>query len=156
MLHGNNIRRLLEETLSAVQTIVSDHESLYSSLLVSCTNGSIISYANSESTPPTYNSSYNNLKMMGLLVRDKWNEDQQDASAQSTRSCYNYEIDGAQNTTRIYAYELEDLHACVAQIPRSNLILLFIASGTYPHGLQVLKMKRALTAFSAMYGYKLD
>lgn len=155
MLHGKNIHHLLELTLSPVQTVVAEHEPLFSSLLVSCTNGSIISYANSDTAPTTYNNSSNNLKMMALLVRDKWNEDQQDPSAQATHSCYQCEAEDGE-VTRVYTYELEDLHACVAQIPRSDLLLLFIASSDYPYGLLVKKMKAALQAFSSMYGYKLN
>ncbi|SCV01732.1 LANO_0F13256g1_1 [Lachancea nothofagi CBS 11611] len=156
MLHGKNIHSLLQETLRPVHTLTSDHEALYSSIIVSGINGSIISYANSEVTPATYNKSSNNLKMMALLIRDKWNEDQLDSGAQTTSSCYRCELAEGMESTYIYTYELEDLHACVAQIPRSDLLLLFIASDQYPFGLEVLKLKSAINAFSSMYGYKLN
>ncbi|SCU89178.1 LAME_0E02476g1_1 [Lachancea meyersii CBS 8951] len=156
MLHGKNIQRLLKETLGAVSTMGSENEPLYSSILLSGINGSIISYANSDGTPTSYNKSGNNLKMMALLIRDKWNEDEQDANARKTASCYTCELADGSESTHIYTYELEDLHACVAQIPRSDLLLLFVASGKYPYGLEVLKMKSGLKAFSGMYGYKLN
>ncbi|SCU97428.1 LADA_0H06238g1_1 [Lachancea dasiensis] len=162
MLHGQNIHKLLTQTLRSVQTLTSDREEvLYSSILLSGLNGSIISYANREDTPASYNKSTNNLKMMSLLIRDKWNEDQMDPSAQSTSSCYTCELrtdpeDGNSEATHIYTYEIEDLHACVAQIPRSDLLLLFIGSGQYPYGLEVLKMKAALEGLASMQGYKLN
>ncbi|CEP62831.1 Slm4p LALA0_S06e04830g [Lachancea lanzarotensis] len=158
MLQGKNIQDVLQKTLKAVSTIGSDHGSLYSSILLSGINGSIISYANSDETPSSYNKSGNNLKMMALLIRDKWSEDQSDQSAQKTSSCYNVELDdgSAAASTHIYTYELEDLHACVAQIPRSDLLLLFVAGGEYPYGLEVLKMKFALKSFSSMHDYKLN
>ncbi|SCU83501.1 LAFA_0D03972g1_1 [Lachancea sp. 'fantastica'] len=156
MLQGKNIQDVLQKTLKPVSTIGSDHGPLYSSILLSGINGSIISYANSEETPTSYNKSGNNLKMMALLIRDKWNEDQSDQSAQKTSSCYAWELDNGSASTHIYTYELEDLHACVAQIPRSDLLLLFVAGGEYPYGLEVLKMKFALKSFSSMYDYKLN
>lgn len=91
---------------------------------------------------------------MALLIRDKWNEDERDTEEQATHSCYNFKIE--EESTKIYTYELEDLHACVAQIPRSSLLLLFIADAEYPYGLLVMKIKKALVAFRDMYGYKLE
>ncbi|SCU99763.1 LAMI_0G00650g1_1 [Lachancea mirantina] len=154
MLHGRHIKSLLTETLNPVQTQHSIQEALHSSLLISSDNGAIISYANTEPSSVGYNSSINNLKMMALLIKDKWSEDERDVSEQTTECCYTYDLE--RETTRIYTYELEDLHSCVAQLPRSNLLLLFIANPNYPYGLMVLKMKYAIGAFKDMFGYKLD
>ena len=100
--------------------------------------------------------SVNNLKMMSLLIRDKWSEDQAQTDDRPASNRYKYELDNTGLNTNIYTYEIEDLHACVAQIPQSDLLLLFIAGASYPYGLLVLKMKKSLLAFQDMYGYKLD
>lgn len=153
MLHSKNIRNVLRNTLSAVDSLTTTTGNLQSAILLSAVNGSIISYVNGEERLPNYNSSVNNLRMMALLIKDKWSEDEEESSMdEDIRYVYNFEGE----TTRIYTYELEDLHTCVAQIPRSDLLLLLIGGSQYPHGLLVLKMKYTLQAFSQMHGYKLE
>lgn len=93
--------------------------------------------------------------MMSLLIRDKWNEDEQQELLPA-RYDYTITVQEEPTTTHIYTYEIEDLHACVAQIPQSDLLLLFIADSNFPYGLLVMKIKGALEAFRDMYGYKLE
>lgn len=154
MFHSRNVKKLLEKTILPIETIDGSSYSIQSTVLLSCKTGSIISYVNSPKNHPTYNNSLNNIRMMALLIKDKWSEDESDVEEQNTFSCYHESYDNI--STRIYTYELEDLHTCVSQIPDSELLLLFIGESTYPYGLLAMKMKIALRSFTDIYGYKLE
>ncbi|EDO17029.1 hypothetical protein Kpol_1065p46 [Vanderwaltozyma polyspora DSM 70294] len=167
MLNSDNIRKVLSHTLEPVSIPSISYNSLYlqSSVLLSSSNGGVLSFAtlldstNGNGDPHALN----NLKMMGLLIRDKWSEDETAPEEQNTNSCYIYtipkesdqDVDESQST-RIYTYEIEELHACVAQIPKSDLLLLFIADKQYPYGLLVMKMKNILLSLKSLYGYTLE
>lgn len=157
IIQSQNVRKVLEATLKPVHIdyLSFDSSPLQSSILLSATNGAVLSYAASTSSTSNEMHSINNLKMMGLLVRDKWSEDEQEQRLQS-RYTHSVTLDKETATTNIYAYEIEDLHACTAQIPQSSLLLLFIADVEFPYGLLVMKMKGALEAFKDMYGYQLS
>ncbi|CCD22910.1 Slm4p NDAI_0A07560 [Naumovozyma dairenensis CBS 421] len=220
MIHADNIRQVLEATLKPIKirTLPIETPCLKSSLLLSALNGAIMAYANAdtdsgaifkddeddtqdtdEETQNTTSqaTTMNNLKMMSLLIKDKWSEDEKNPEAQTTNSCYIYDLKEKQNkdenitdqqekveqhqttdggsslqkptplptvegnvndkssSIRIYTYAVEDLHACVTEIPRSDLLLLFIADNSYPYGLLVLKMKALVSAVTDLYGYKL-
>ncbi|CCF57028.1 hypothetical protein KAFR_0C00320 [Kazachstania africana CBS 2517] len=158
MIDSANVKALLENTLNGIscQNVPFRTNALSSSVVLSSKNGSIISYAIDNSNPES-STSLSNLKMMSLLSKDKWNDDESQPSEQTTKSCYQYQWNakGTGYKTRIYTYEIEELHSCLAQIPGSDLILLFVADSSFPYGLLVLKMKQALLAFHDMYGYKL-
>lgn len=161
IIQSRNVRELLQTLLKPVNidSIQFKTNPLQSAVLLASTNGSVISFANSDDSKQD-NHSINNLKMMSLLIRDKWFVDESQTSDQASHSetCYRYKIepkDGDSLFTDIHTYEIEDLHACVAQIPQSELLLLFIAETGYPYGLLKLKMQKALLAFQDMYGYKL-
>lgn len=97
--------------------------------------------------------------MMCLLCKDRWSEDEQDLDQQSTKCCYRYQWqvnNGKSYETRIYSYEIEEMHVVVAHIPESDLIILFIANKDYPYGLLILKMKHAINSIDNLYGYKLS
>lgn len=164
MLYSGHIKKLLDRILEPVKTPLSTYE-LQSAVLLSAKTGSIISFASNSPQKPINNDSINNLKMMALLIREKWLEDEQDPDAQSTKSCYTISIEPNTSetnqilqpyTTHIYTCGLEDLHTCVAQVPDSDLLLLFIANSSVPYGLLVIKMKNVLPAFRDIFGYKLD
>ncbi|AET38380.1 Slm4p Ecym_2670 [Eremothecium cymbalariae DBVPG len=164
MLHSTNIKQLLQRTLEPTHTPVSTYQ-IQSAVLVSRKSGSIVSFVTNSVSKVPSNDSINNLKMMALLTKEKWSEDEQDPKAQATKSCYHVTINtpdsgsaasSSQTTSRIYTFELEDLHTCVAQIPGSDLLLLLIGDSSYPHGLLVMRLKSALGAFQDVYGYKLD
>lgn len=159
MLNSNNVKVFLENTLKPYDLHSVDFKttSLQSSILLTATNGGILSYAtsNSDVLKNSINeiNSVNNLKMMTLLIKDKWSEDENDTADQTSNSCYPIEIDSFK--TKIYTYEMENLHACVAQIPNSDLLLLFIADGTFPYGLLVFKIERAMRELTDLFGYRL-
>ncbi|EJS44805.1 YBR077C [Saccharomyces arboricola H-6] len=159
MLHSKNVKVFLENTLKPYDLHSVDFKtsSLQSSILLTATNGGIMSFATSNSDVPKNSineiNSVNNLKMMSLLVKDKWSEDENNTVEQPTNSCYPVEIESFK--TKIYTYEMEDLHACVAQIPNSDLLLLFIAESTFPYGLLVIKIERAIRELSDLFGYRL-
>ncbi|AAS54287.2 AGL204Cp [Eremothecium gossypii ATCC 10895] len=163
MLQSRSIKRLLQQTLEPTATPLSTYQ-LQSTVLLSSKTGSIVSFVSANPAHPTSGDALNNLKMMALLIKEKWSEDEHDPQAQATKSCYHVTVPARDDaaaaaaplTTRIYTCELEDLHTCVAQIPGSDLLLLFIADSLFPHGMLVLKMKSLLSAFSEVYGYKLD
>lgn len=157
IIQSRNVKTLLDTLLKPVEIepISFTTNPLQSSVLLASTNGSVISFSNSSSVNGDSHS-VNNLKMMSLLIRDKWSEDQAQTDDRPASNRYKYELDNTGLNTNIYTYEIEDLHACVAQIPQSDLLLLFIAGASYPYGLLVLKMKKSLLAFQDMYGYKLD
>ncbi|AMD22383.1 HGR044Wp [Eremothecium sinecaudum] len=164
MLHSGNLKQVLRRSLEPIKTPVSTYQ-IQSAVLLSAKTGSIVSFAGNDSNKTSNKENLNHLKMMALLIREKWAEDEQDPSAQATKSCYPTTIptssekqDGAVQsyTSRIYTCGLEDLHTCVAQIPGSDLLLLFIGDSAFPHGLLVMKMKNTLGAFKDVYGYKLD
>lgn len=157
IIQSKNVKALLEATTKPVhiQYLSYDSDPLQSSVLLATTNGAILAFATSTPTSPNESHSMNNLKMMSLLIRDKWNEDEEE-QVSPTRYDYTVTIEkGTTATTHIYTYEIEDLHACVAQIPQSDLLLLFIADADFPYGLLVMKIKGAMEAFRDMYGYKL-
>lgn len=156
IIQSQNVKALLETTLKPVHIgyLSFDSDPLQSSILLAATNGALLSFAISNSSVPNAMHSTNNLKMMSLLIRDKWSEDEQEQRLQS-HHFHSIVIDNETWTTNIYTYEIEDLHACTAQIPQSELLLLFIADVGFPYGLLVMKMKGALEAFRDMYGYKL-
>ncbi|CAI4058674.1 hypothetical protein N7582_001166 [Saccharomyces uvarum] len=159
MLHFENVKVFLENTLKSYDLSSIDFKTshLQSSILLTATNGGILSYATSDSSVPKNSineiNSVNNLKMMSLLIKDKWSEDENDPGEQSTKSCYPVEIDSFK--INIYTYEMEDLHACVGQIPNSDLLLLFLADNTFPYGLLVVKIEKALRELTDLYGYRL-
>lgn len=171
IIQSKNVKTLLETLLApvSIDSIAFKTSPLQSSILLASSNGSVLSFSNSSlDTNQNETRSVNNLKMMSLLIRDKWSEDENEnedqpknanGSADSvTNNRYKYEIKtekGETLTTTIYTYEIEDLHACVSQVPQSDLLLLFIADASYPYGLLAIKMKKALIAFKDMYGYKL-
>lgn len=157
IIQSRNVKTLLDTLLKPVEIkpISFTLNPLQSSVLLASTNGSVISFSNSSSVNGDSHS-VNNLKMMSLLIRDKWSEDQAQTDDRPASNLYKYELNNTGLNTNIYTYEIEDLHACVAQIPQSDLLLLFIADASYPYGLLVLKMKKSLLAFQDMYGYKLD
>ncbi|GAV55900.1 hypothetical protein ZYGR_0AZ00710 [Zygosaccharomyces rouxii] len=157
IIQSQNVKKVLEATLKPVHIdyLSFDSDPLQSSILLSATNGTVLSYAASQSSASSEMHSVNNLKMMGLLIRDKWSEDEQEQRLQS-RYTHSITVDKETVTTNIYTYEIEDLHACTAQIPQSGLLLLFIADVAFPYGLLVMKMKGALEAFKDMYGYQLS
>lgn len=158
IIQSRNVKLLLDALLKPVNidTISFTTNPLQSSVLLASTNGSVISFSNSDSASDDTHS-VNNLKMMSLLIRDKWSEDQAQLDERPASNRYNYSLDPQDPAllTNIYTYEIEDLHACVAQIPQSDLLLLFIADIGYPYGLLVMKMEKSLLAFKDMYGYKL-
>lgn len=162
IIQSRNVRKVLEALLKPVNIDVISFKTrpLQSAILLASTNGSVISFATSNDTKQD-NYSVNNLKMMSLLIRDKWSADESQVTDRSSPGETNYSkytIESNDNksiSTDIYTYEIEDLHACVAQLPQSELLLLFIADADYPYGLLVLKMQKALHAFKDMYGYKL-
>lgn len=156
MLHSRNIGRILNESLSPVK-ISSPYnftsEPLHSALLISSQNGAIISFATSGDTSNTKadvdnSHSINNLKMMSLLLRDKWAESQQ--HPETEMECYKCE-----NGAVILCYEIETLHCCLAQIPQSDLLVCAIGSSKYTYGLLKLKLQVILEAFSGINGYTL-
>ena len=159
MLHAKNVKGFLENTLKPYDLHSVDFKtsSLQSSMILIATNGGILSYATSNNDVPKNSineiNSVNNLKMMSLLIKDKWSEDENDTEEQHSNSCYPVEIDSFK--TKIYTYEMEDLHTCVAQIPNSDLLLLFIAEGSFPYGLLVIKIERAMRELTDLFGYKL-
>ncbi|QLQ80456.1 hypothetical protein HG537_0D04560 [Torulaspora globosa] len=156
VIQSRNVRELLHTLLKPVHidAVSFTTSPLQSAVLLASTNGSVISFASSDTTKQD-NHSVNNLKMMSLLIRDKWAVDE---SLVGEQTRYRHKIESQDNEnlfSDIYTYEIEDLHACVAQIPQSELLLLFIAETGYPYGLLKLKMQNALLAFKDMYGYKL-
>lgn len=159
VIQSRNVRELLQTLLKPVHIDAVSFKTspLQSAVLLASTNGSVISFASSDKQD---NHSVNNLKMMSLLIRDKWAVDESLANERSSpaETRYRHKIEteeGEALFSDIYTYEIEDLHACVAQIPQSELLLLFIAETGYPYGLLKLKMQKALLAFKDMYGYKL-
>ena len=200
MINSKNVKAILEQTLRPIK-LDNDFETpgLESSTLISSLNGSMLSYATATKTENNGSlelNSLNNLKMLSLLSKDKWSEDEQtmatataaatapDLSLSSTsfshadnnnnnnnnttnslhhqqqqkqlRFCYHYNVnDDPSHPTRIYTYEIEDLHTCIAQIPQSDLLLLLIADSKFPYGLLVMKMRATLRAFKDMFNYKL-
>lgn len=156
MINSKAVTQLLCElskpvTLTAVKF---QTEPLHSAVVVSSLNGALLSYF-------IYNqedSSLNNLKMMSLLCKDKWSEDEQDLKKQQTSSCYSYEwhADSTTYATRIYTYEIEELHVCLTRLPESDLLVIFFADRQYPYGLLVMKMKASLEAFANLSGYKMS
>lgn len=156
MINSKAITQLLTE-LSKPVTLTSvkfQTETLQSAVVVSSINGAILSYFINDQN----DKSLNNLKMMSLLCKDKWSEDEQDLSQQQTTSCYSHEwqIMDAEFKTRIYTYEIEELHVCLTHLPESDLIVIFFADTQYPYGLLVMKMKTSLESFASLYGYKLS
>ncbi|CCE65702.1 hypothetical protein TPHA_0M01270 [Tetrapisispora phaffii CBS 4417] len=175
MLNSKNIKEVLESTLDSIAIPLISYESnkLQSSALVSGTTGSVLSFAMSNTDENGFGSSdahsVNNVKVMSLLVKEKWVDDENTPSEQTTTSCYTYEIPKAATQgfgmdsdttepliTRVYIYELERLRACVAQLPKSDILLLFIASNEYPYGLLVKKMKASILSFRSLFEYKLE
>ncbi|QLL32199.1 hypothetical protein HG536_0C03670 [Torulaspora globosa] len=161
VIQSRNVRELLQTLLKPVRidAVSFTTSPLQSAVLLASTNGSVISFASSDTTKQD-NHSVNNLKMMSLLIRDKWSVDESLANDRSSpvETRYRHKIESEEDGklfSDIYTYEIEDLHACVAQIPQSELLLLFIAETGYPYGLLKLKMQKALLAFKDMYGYKL-
>ncbi|CCK72308.1 Slm4p KNAG_0J02270 [Huiozyma naganishii CBS 8797] len=159
MINSKNLKNLLSNTLAPVEleSVPFSTDSLQSAALISVANGAIISYANT-AQPGDSVSSLNNLKMMCLLCKDKWSEDEADLQSQSTKCCYRYQwqLDqGKPYETRIYTYEIEELRVCLAHLPESDLILVLFATQEYPYGLLVLKLKNCLKSFQNIYGYKL-
>ena len=100
--------------------------------------GSILWYVNGD-TPQTYNSSPTDLRMMALLIKDKWSDEKDSLPADA-----------------IHHFELGDLHIALSRIPESDLLLVFIAGHEFPNGMLGLKMKYALPAFHDLEGYKLS
>ena len=196
MINSKNVKAILEQTLRPIK-LDKDFETpgLESSALISSLNGSMLSYATATKTENSGNlelNSLNNLKMLSLLSKDKWSEDEQTIATTTTtavpdlslssssafshtdnnttatphhhqqqqqqqlRFCYHYNVnDDPSHPTRIYTYEIEDLHTCIAQIPQSDLLLLLIADSKFPYGLLVMKMRATLRAFKEMFSYKL-
>lgn len=159
MLNSQKIQALLQHFLRPVSIedpISFKTSSLQSVVLISSLNGAIISYANSDES----NTSISNLKMVCLLCKDRWSEDESNPEEQSTKCCYHYQWQmnsGRTYKTRIYTYEIEDMHVVMAYIPESDLIVLFTANkDDFPYGLMVLKMKQSLQSISNLYGYKLS
>lgn len=159
MLNSQKIKELLQHFLKPIslnEPISFKTPPLQSVVLISSINGAIISYAN---TDETANTSVNNLKMICLLCKDRWSEDESNLEEQSTKCCYRYQwqVDnGKPYETRIYTYEIEELHVVISHIPESDLILLFTAGKDFPYGLMVLKMKNLLQSINNLYGYKLS
>lgn len=172
IIQSQNVMDLLQKLLRPVSIDCVSFQSkpLQSAALLSKLNGSVLSF--STSAPTTEIHSINNLKMMSLLIRDKWAEDELVKQEQvdttnghatwppsNIKNCYQYETPSTEGgeplTTNIYTYEIEELHACVCQLPRSDLLLLFIAEASFPFGLLALKMQKAVTPFQGLHGYQL-
>ncbi|CCH62263.1 hypothetical protein TBLA_0G03260 [Henningerozyma blattae CBS 6284] len=91
MLHSENIHCVLEQSLSPVNlTTISFHAPpLQTAAILSKENGSILSFVNSSNSNDKYSNntsgnnvqSLNNLKMIGLLIKDKWHQDEFQLSA---------------------------------------------------------------------------
>lgn len=155
MIDATNVYNVLEQTLGPV-SLGDDNTkvSLQSSVLLSALNGSILSYAtNLSSSNDDDINSINNLKMMTLLCKDKWTENEND----SPEPHYTFKmVNNNENlVTNLYNYEIENLHTCIAQIPNSDLLLLFIANSNFPYGLLSLKMKFTLNSCKNLISYKL-
>ncbi|CCC71812.1 hypothetical protein NCAS_0I01440 [Naumovozyma castellii] len=112
MIHSANVKAVLEITLKPIdiKTLPYKSPSLQSSLLLSNINGSILSYATSsdanQSNLTTQATSLSNLKMMSLLIKDKWFEDEREYYTQlrekgtniasKSSNCYSYEVPSLQ------------------------------------------------------------
>lgn len=147
MIHSKNTQELLTRVLAGkkLKDGLSIPE-LHSVLLLSATTGSMISY--STSLDMKDNDAVNNLKIMGLLIKDKFVSDE-------NKQCEKgYLVDG-ETQQRIYTYEVEDLHCCGTRLPDSDILFVFLARREFPYGLLVMKMKASLNSFKQLSGYKL-
>ncbi|KAG0677224.1 hypothetical protein C6P41_000745 [Kluyveromyces marxianus] len=136
MLLSENIKGLLQETIKDAPLLEGKTPPIYTSMIIT-NRGSILWYVNNK-TPETYNSSVTNLKMMALLIKDKWCEDKDSVPVDT-----------------IHHFELEDLHIALSRIPDSDLLLVYIAGNEFPNGLLGLKLKYSLEAFRDLHGYRL-
>lgn len=137
MLISENIKELLKQTIKPVQLMEGETPPQYTSMIIT-TKGSIIWYVNGD-TPEKYNCSATNLKMMALLLKDKWVEDKDLVPVDT-----------------IHHFELEDLHVALTRIYDSELLLVFIAGDEFPNGMLGFKMKYALPAFHDLAAYQLS
>ena len=167
MIHGGNIQDLLEQTLKPISTsIISSNNnstdddnsliSIQSAILLSINNGSILSFAtnlnlNLNLIDSNINNNETSLKMMTLLCKDKWQENEND----EPESHYIYEYNNNLVETKLYNYEIENLHTCIARIPNSDLLFLLTADNQFPYGLLSLKMKFLLNNSTSLINYKL-
>lgn len=162
MLNSTNINDLLKQTLASVKIQAVDFEAppLRTSAILTKSNGSMVSFASfivTDDAEGEDTQSLNNIKMMSLLAKDKWQEDEvtEDSNSKSNVRTFEVKFNEKDYKTRIYTYEIEELHTAVAQIPESDLLIFFIAPSNYPYGLLVLKMQEALKVSRDLFGYKL-
>ena len=129
---------------------------LQSCALLSATNGALLLHAGTPAGTlgASPSAALNNLRMMALLCKDKWDNDteeeepsQEDTATQP--SVYTHA------GTRIHNYALEGLHAAVARIPGSELLLLCIAPAAFPYGLLARRAAAVLDACAGLRGYSL-
>ncbi|KAG0668552.1 hypothetical protein C6P45_004584 [Maudiozyma exigua] len=163
MIHGGNIQDLLEQTLRPISTSIissntnsTDNDdsliSIQSAILLSINNGSILSFAtNLNLIDSNINNNETSLKMMTLLCKDKWQENEND----EPESHYTYKYNNNLVETKLYNYEIENLHTCIARIPKSDLLFLLTADNQFPYGLLSLKMKFLLNNSTSLINYKL-
>lgn len=144
MIHSKNTQELLERVLAGKDAGAVDVPELHSALLLSALTGSMISY--STALDMKNNDAVNNLKIMGLLIKDKFVSDQNKQCAKG------YTVG---NDQRIYTYEVENLHCCATRLPDSDILFVFLAKKDFPYGLLVLKMKASLNSLKQLSGYKL-
>ncbi|SMN21835.1 similar to Saccharomyces cerevisiae YBR077C SLM4 Component of the EGO complex [Maudiozyma saulgeensis] len=151
MIHGGYIEDLLHQTLKPI-TIDSQQLQIQSAVLLSIKNGSVLSYSTNLDLVDITNSNNNetSLKMMTLLCKDKWDENEND----DPEPHYIFKFNSFE--TKIYNYEIENLHACITQIPNSDLLLLLTADPIFPYGLLTLKMKYLLKSCNSLINYKLN
>ena len=163
MINAAATHTILQQALQPVSLTpgtTHTHESNASVSIQSCAlltslNGALLLHAGTPlgtaqgpaGTSPS--AALNNLRMMALLCKDKWeNEEGEEQELEQERSY-------AHGDTRIYNYELEGLHAAVARIPASQLLLVCIAPPTFPYGLLTLRLGAVLDACGGLRGYTL-
>ncbi|KAL3232179.1 Protein SLM4 [Nakaseomyces bracarensis] len=145
MIHSKNTQDLLGRILAS-KTLSGgvNVPELHSVLLLSADTGSMISYCTSLDIKD--NDVVNNLKIMGLLIKDKYFSDE-------NKHCEKgYAISETQS---IYTYEVENLHCCATRLEDSDLLYVFLAQKEFPYGLLVMKMKASLKSLDQLIGYKL-
>ncbi|CAB4256843.1 similar to Saccharomyces cerevisiae YBR077C SLM4 Component of the EGO complex [Maudiozyma barnettii] len=151
MIHEAYIEDLLHQTLKPFATD-SQQLQIQSAILLSTKNGSVLSYSTNLNLLDDSNTTNNetSLKLMTLLCKDKWDENEND----EPEPHYIFKWDSYE--TRIYNYEIENLHAAITKIPNSDLLLLLIADPSFPYGLLTLKMKYLLKSCNSLINYKLN
>ena len=150
MIHSRNVQALLDGMLGGCDVLEGTVPvpALHSVALLSADTGSIISFSKQHDLEhgPAEHDSLNNLRIMALLVKDKFSSDEK-------KSCEKgYDLDGGH---RAYTYDVEDLNASVTMIPDSDLLLMLLAHRDFPYGLLNMKLKACVKSFAQLYGYRL-